>query len=313
MEFHENTPASELTDEMDVQEQTTSKSSEDIAFPPKKHEKETQTLDVWQEMEDANKILQQEKKAWEAEKKALYQEFITLTRDKEALQEEMDRTIKVVKMQFKALDEEREILYKENVILKKQRHAEEDEKEAMQVNEALQGEIQEVQVLFQNEKQQSDINEARARVHTMEDTLRDQLEEMEAIHGFDEVILEQQKQELEALYEKVRELEELLQWERDLTMEQEEQDLRSGPDRLSLWRRILRIFIPGWRRRYESAETVRIDDLEEQARLESQRRLSTQRFVTFCRSLLRRRRDVEGESGSWGRDVGAAGQSQRNE
>ncbi|CAK6958242.1 golgin subfamily A member 6-like protein 22 [Scomber scombrus] len=260
--FHENTTVYELTDEMEPHQQNTSreviqagcklceergnKEYEEKLRSPKQHQKETQTLCMWQDIEEVKNVFQQEQQAWREEEKSLFDSITGLTRDKAALQQEMDRIIKEAKMQLKALYEEMELLFKENVILKKQKHAEENEKEAMQVNEARQGEIQEVQMLLQNEKQQSDMNEASARAHTWEDALTNQLEEMEAVHCFDEILLEKQKQELEALREKVRGLEDLLQWARNLCTEQGVQDLRSAVDSLSIRQRIVRIFIPRW-------------------------------------------------------------------
>lgn len=294
MNFHENTSVYELTDEMEIHQQTTSsevlqagcklceergiKGYEEKLKSSKKHEKETQTLGMWQDIEDVKNVFQQEQQAWREEEKSLFDAISGLTRDKAALQQEMDRIIKEAKMQLKALYEEMELLFKENVILKKQKNAEENGQEAIQVNEALQGEIQEVQMLLQNEKQQSDMNEPPTRAHIWEDALRDQLEEMEAVHCFDEVLLEKQKQELDALREKVRGLEDLLQGARNLCTEQGVQDLSSALDSQSIRQRIVRIFIPRRRRCNTSAETTAEEDSEEQ----SLRPSLCERLVTFC-------------------------------
>lgn len=191
----------------------------------------------------------------------------------------------------------------------------EDDKALQQENEAWEAGMktlyQEIATLTRDKEA---LQEEMDRAHTRENALRDQMQEMETVHSFDEMLLEQQKQELKVLSEKVRMLEELLQWERDLSMEQEEQDLRSEPDRLSLRRGILRIFIPGWRRRYTSADTAVYMEPEEQARLEAQRGPSLwERLVIFCSWSFRRSRNVEGESGSWDGDMGATARSQRNE
>ncbi|KAL7406994.1 hypothetical protein ABVT39_001315 [Epinephelus coioides] len=69
----------------------------------------------------------------------------------------------------------------------------------------------------------------------------------------------------------------------------EEQDLESKP--LSLQRRFVRLFIPGWRKRYPSRETLVYVESVEQAKEETQRRPTLwQRFVSFCNQRFRRRR-----------------------
>lgn len=106
--------------------------------------------------------------------------------------------------------------------------------------------------------------------------------QVEAAHGFEEL------QKMNVMPERVRVLEEWLQSQEAFHF-REEQDLRSEPNRLSLLRRFVRLFIPGWRRRYSSRETVECVESGEQARGETQRRPTMwEQFVNFCNRRFRR-------------------------
>ncbi|KAM7401810.1 hypothetical protein PAMP_017089 [Pampus punctatissimus] len=96
MEFHENTSTSDLDEtkvdftETNLQNCNMSEENEKLKVKsPKMLEKETQTSSVWQEIEDANKVLQQEKTAWEEEKKTLYQKIAEAS-DTKSCNEERD-------------------------------------------------------------------------------------------------------------------------------------------------------------------------------------------------------------------------------
>ncbi len=90
---------------------------------PEMENRETQTLSVWQDLENANKLLEQEKEACEVDNKNLKQEIAILTEQK--------------------------------------CEVEERQREALRDNEALRREVQELQTLLRREieKQQSDTNE----------------------------------------------------------------------------------------------------------------------------------------------------------
>lgn len=75
--------------------------------------------------------------------------------------------------------------------------------------------------------------------------LRKQLEEAEAVQSFNELLLLQLQEDVSILRERVRVLE-----ERPL-----EERLSSNTERLSVWRRLVRIFTPGWRRHQSSNQT----------------------------------------------------------
>lgn len=287
--------------EREENERNVKKTEEKLRLP-KMANKETQTISTWQDLEDANKLLLQEKEAWETEKKKLQQETAILTkqkcdieekqgqaqRQKEDLQKELDAITKEAKMNLKAWEEEKETLRQEMAMLTKQKcEAEDKEKEAMQVNEALQREVQELQTLLQEEKQRSDINEARVRAHTREDELREALEEAEIVHSFDELLVEELREEVNVLGERVRVLEERQQSMEGSSFSSEH--LGSEPDRLSLRRRFVRLFIPGWRRRYSSRETLDAVEPGEQAGEETERRLTLgQRIINSCNRRFRR-------------------------
>ncbi|XP_045929403.1 uncharacterized protein LOC123985681 isoform X1 [Micropterus dolomieu] len=244
-------------------------------------------LRAWQDMENANKLLLQEKEAWEAERKKLDWEIIILTkekyeaeekqkqalRDREDLQKEKDTITKEAKMNCRTWEEEIAILTKQKC------QVEDKEKEAIKINKALQREVQEYQTLLQKEKQ---FSEARVRAHTREDALRAALEEAEEVHSFDELLIEKLQEEVNVLRERIRVFGKWQQSEDGLSF-REVQDMGSEPDRLSLRRKFVRLFIPGWRRRYRSSDTVEYVEPGEQPREETQRRPTLwERFLKVC-------------------------------
>lgn len=66
--------------------------------------------------------------------------------------------------------------------------------------------------------------------------------------------------------------------------------IESEHDRLSLRRRFVRLFIPGWKRRYSSRETMEYVESGEQAGETQRRPTLRERFVNFCNQRFRRRR-----------------------
>ncbi|GLD69977.1 uncharacterized protein AKAME5_002129400 [Lates japonicus] len=273
--------------------QDLSKLKNEKLIPPVMDETETQTSSTWQDMKNAHKLSLQEREPREAEKKKseVDEKEQHSPQDMEYPQEQLNTITKEAKMNLMAWDQEREILHRDMAILTKQKcEVEETAKEAKQTNKALQKEVLELQMLLQKEKQQNDMNEARFRAHTMESRLRAELEEGEAVHSFDELLQAELLEEVNALREKVKTPEEKLQSQGSSSSEGK-QSSSSEHEWLSLRRRFVRLFVPGWRRCYSSQETVEYAEPREQDTEEIQGRLSLmERFVSSCTPCFRRRR-----------------------
>lgn len=231
--------------------------------------KETQTLNVLQEVEDANKLLLQEKEAWEAERKKLQQEITILTkqkcegeekarqaeRDKIQAQREMDVIAMEGNMNGVVWSEEQQTLQRERAIQTRLKCiVEEKEKQAVHDSETLRRRVLELEAFLQKTKQLRDIIEAMVQVHTGLADLRADMDVAEADHSFDELLVGELKEKTNDLCERVRELEQQLESKEGSILSKE--DLGSEPDRLSLWQRFVRFFISGWRRRYASRDTL---------------------------------------------------------
>ncbi|XP_070708615.1 coiled-coil domain-containing protein 63-like [Pempheris klunzingeri] len=164
-----------------------------------------QPLSIWHEVMDVNMQLLLEKEALQAEKMKLEQEISIFKKEKCEIEEKQ------------ALEAENRRLQQEMTVLAQQKcRAEEKERQALQVNEALQEEVQELQALVQKQKQ-----------------LSDKLEEAEAVHSFDELLVEDLKEQVSSLQEKIRELEQQVESKESSILGNE--NLGSEPNRLP-WR-----------------------------------------------------------------------------
>uniref|UniRef100_A0A8P4KTG2 ODAD1 central coiled coil region domain-containing protein n=1 Tax=Dicentrarchus labrax TaxID=13489 RepID=A0A8P4KTG2_DICLA len=140
----------------------------DYCVGQKKRVKATQTSTDWQDMEDSNKSLLQDNKACQAVNFELQQEIAVLSEQK--------------------------------------CQVEERERKAMQDNNVILEEVQELHTLLQRQKHQTNLNEARATA--LISSLTSELEEAQVIQSFDELLVLQLKEERDALREQVRLLQE---------------------------------------------------------------------------------------------------------
>lgn len=97
----------------------------------------------------------------------------------------------------------------------------------------------------ENNSLQREFLELWEQTKTTINNMRKQLEEAETIQSFNELLHLQLQEDISILRERVRVLE-----ERPL-----EERLSNNTKRLSVWRRLVQIFTPGWRRRQSSNHT----------------------------------------------------------
>lgn len=183
--------------------------------------------------------------AWDQEEEIIATETMILKKQKPGSQLQTDATKEAKESHVSGAQEE-EIKETETVTMEKQNPSPENEFEekangAMQGNDSLQRDTLELQTLTQEEEQQSDINETRAGL--------------------------EKRPTAEAPHERLRVLEEMMQSLDDSASKKHSSS--SETDTHTLRHRFMRLFIPGWRRRYSSVETMKYSEARRQTSEES--------------------------------------------
>lgn len=144
--------------------------------------------------------------------------------------------------------------------------AEERERQALRDNQRLQREVQELRWLVQKKKR---LMKARGCSSTM--TVRAELEEVKEAQSLSVLLVQELKEEVNALHAKIRDLEEQLQGKVTFIFS----EVQGSRSKHSLRQGFFDLFIPGCRTRYSSRETLMYRQPGEQAREETQRRRPT--------------------------------------